>query len=333
MPTEIAEGIQRIETVFGGRALYLYLLRGSDRTLLVDAGAATTAQTAILPLLAAEGIIPDLVLISHPDVDHQGGAHRLLQAFPHLSIACGAADIALVSDPLQLVERRYSHYEVGYGIGFTPAEKAAMFVDAGRWPIPIHQVYSGGEKIWLSPDWFVEVLHLPGHSHGHLGIYDPRSQIAIIQDAVQGRDYPFADGQPWALMPTYLYVDSYIATIRFLRQLPLTALHTAHWPSCAGHQIAAFLDTSLEYCCTVDRLIYDCLAAFPGCSLQETIERVAPELGEWPREIHINFMFSFAGHLDRLVAANIVRSELDGGIYRYTAVRPYQPPVFSSSCS
>ena len=36
-------------------------------------------------------------------------------------------------------------------------------------------------------DWRVEVLHLPGHTLGHIGLWDPRSRAAIVIDAVLER--------------------------------------------------------------------------------------------------------------------------------------------------
>jgi glyoxylase-like metal-dependent hydrolase (beta-lactamase superfamily II) len=58
-----------------------------------------------------------------------------------------------------------------------------MWADLGG-DCPIDFGLRGGETFRLGPEWRVEIMHLPGHSLGHLGVWDPRSGVAIITDAV-----------------------------------------------------------------------------------------------------------------------------------------------------
>ena len=59
-----------------------------------------------------------------------------------------------------------------------------------------------------SDDWRVEVLHLPGHTLGHIGVWDPRSRAAIVIDAVLERGIYSNDGA--LLIPPRVYdLDAY----------------------------------------------------------------------------------------------------------------------------
>ena len=68
---------------------------------------------------------------------------------------------------------------------------------------PVDEGLRGGETLRLSDDWRVEVLHLPGHTFGHIGVWDPRSRAAIIIDAVLERGIYSNDGE--LLIPPRIY--------------------------------------------------------------------------------------------------------------------------------
>ena len=74
--TEIAAGTWRLESLFGTRFLYQYVVLDGDEALIVDTGDATTPRDVIMPGLWSLGIAPEqvtLVVVTHPDLDHQGG--------------------------------------------------------------------------------------------------------------------------------------------------------------------------------------------------------------------------------------------------------------------
>src|SRR5437764_15172179 len=90
--TELAGGIHRIESDLGERFMCQYALVGAERGLLVDTGLAETPAEAIDPYLERLGIEPDLVLISHADVDHSGGNRSFRERHPRAAFACHEAD-------------------------------------------------------------------------------------------------------------------------------------------------------------------------------------------------------------------------------------------------
>ena len=74
---EIAPGVHKIDSITGGRPLQLYLLVGSDRTVLIDAGGSSEPRNVIFPYLEQIGLEPtdlDMVVVTHSDHDHFGGS-------------------------------------------------------------------------------------------------------------------------------------------------------------------------------------------------------------------------------------------------------------------
>ena len=187
--TELLDGVHRIEAQVAGRPLYLFLFLG-DRRLLLDAGCSTTVGDSILPYLrgldlGVEDL--DLLVITHSDLDHQGGPCALARESPRLLVTCGALDRELVSDPEALVSQRYSAY-LEHGIGY--GEDALAWIRAMSGEAQAVDVgLAGGETIRLGPGFELRVLHVPGHSPGHLALHDERSGAVFAGDCVQGSVY------------------------------------------------------------------------------------------------------------------------------------------------
>ncbi len=179
---EVAPGIHRIESVLGPRPFSQYLLR-DERSLLVDTGVKETPAEVILPFL--DGLQPDLVLNSHADVDHYGGNAAIRDAAPETLFLAHARDVPWIESAEAIMRERYGWY-AGYGLGYPP-EVFAWLRDAIGPDMPIDVHLRGGERIRLGPRLTVEVLNLPGHSPGHIGLWDPASSTAIVIDSVMGR--------------------------------------------------------------------------------------------------------------------------------------------------
>jgi glyoxylase-like metal-dependent hydrolase (beta-lactamase superfamily II) len=308
---EVVDGIHRIEAEVGGRPLYLFLFLG-ERNLLLDAGCATTVEEFVLPYLDGLGRGPrdlDLLVITHSDLDHQGGAHALASANPGLTIACGALDRELVSDPEAIVARRYDAFRADHGIGYDDEATAWVREMCGS-PQPVDQVFAGGERIVLAPDRELRVLPVPGHSPGHIALRDSRTGALFSGDCVQGSVYLGLDGTP-KLCPTYTDVDAYLQTIGLIEALQPSELHGCHWPAARDAEVAAFLDESRAYVEDVDVLVRTCLTRGPGgLTLRELIERVNGRLdAPWDPGVVLELVYSLNGHVERLVQRGMVREK------------------------
>jgi glyoxylase-like metal-dependent hydrolase (beta-lactamase superfamily II) len=298
---ELVPGVHRIEAEVGGRPLYLFAFLG-ERRLLLDAGCASTVDNFIAPFLEGLGLglsDLDVLVVTHCDLDHQGGAHRLKRANPSLWVTCGVLDIPLVTAPEALIAQRYQAYVELHAIGPDESGLDWMRRESGG-PVRVDVGWAGGELLELGPDWRVRILHVPGHSAGHLAVYDERSGALFSGDCLQGSVYLGLDGTP-KLCPTYTHVDDYLATASLIESLAPRELHGCHWPAVRGPEVAAFIAETRGYVEHIDGLVHACLAE--PLTLDRLIACVNQQLDPpWPDEVAPELVYSIHGHVERLVA-------------------------------
>ena len=319
---EIAPGVHKIDSITGGRPLQLYLLVGSDRTVLIDAGGSSEPRNVIFPYLEQIGLEPkdlDMVVVTHSDHDHFGGLSAIKSANPSIALTCGDQDRFMVEDPETTYSFRYNHYEADHGVAFDDDAHTAIMGDLGH-AQQVDFTWSGGETLRIARDWLLEIHHVPGHTYGHLCVFDTKNRAIFGGDAVQGSVYPSVEGGA-ALGPTYLYVDSYLMTIRYLKSLDAEMLCLAHWPVKHGHKIGDFLDESRRYVEQVDRLMLEALQrAKNGATMRDLMSELGPRLGDWPREADELLAFSFAGHLERFEGRGLVKRDSTSKPVRFSVI-------------
>ena len=244
---EVAPGIHRIEGDLGERYVCQYLLVGEERTLLVDTGLRDMPEQVIAPYVAGLGrslADVDDVLISHADVDHCGGNRALRAARARRPPALRRGRPAV--DRVQrghagrqlLLVRGLRLRSDGRGRGL-PGARAGRRRARRRRPARRRDAAPG-------PVLGVEVLALPGHTPGHLGLWDPRSGAAIIIDAALA-DGVYDRAGNRLIPPRYYSVADYEATIRRLRALDPALLLTAHYDVMERDEAREFLDRSLAF--------------------------------------------------------------------------------------
>lgn len=304
---EIAAGIHQIKCTFGaGRMVFVYLLIGENAAMLVDTGCAHNPQQDILPYMQQIGFDParlTYILITHSDLDHQGGNAPMKAAAPQALLTCHNLDRPWIEDAEALIAGRYSQFEQDHGIGYGDAGKAGIRADTLCAPIDL--TLSGGERFRLSSDWVVEAVHTPGHTWGHTAVYDARSKTLISGEASMWTHIPNDDWTP-AMPPTYCYVDTYLATQDRLLTMDIDLLASAHWQLQRGKAVAAYLQESRNYCLHVEQVLLDYARAGNRFTLREAIDTLGLTLGGWSSSTNQDFSYGMLGNLDRLTRRGLL---------------------------
>jgi glyoxylase-like metal-dependent hydrolase (beta-lactamase superfamily II) len=209
----------------------------------------------ILPALG--GLVADFVLTSHADVDHIGVNAAIRKAMPRAVFCAHAWDTPWIEDAGLIMSERYLGYD---------SDIAEWLPDAIGTCVPVDLSLQGGEIFRLGPRLTVEVLPLPGHSPGHLGVWDPRSRTAIVVDAVLGRGLLDADGNV-VHPPPIVEVAAYEDAVRFLFELDPVRLLTDYYDVIEGDDVGRFLDESMAF-----------MAAAPDVSLAQPLGLADGEL-------------------------------------------------------
>lgn len=266
---EVAPGITRIESILGPRPFSQYLLH-DERVMLIDSGTKETPGDVILPALA--GTRADYVLASHADVDHFGGNAAIREAMPNVILCAHATDTPWIEDAALIMRERYGWYDA-YGVGYDP-ETAAWLENAMGPSVPIDVQLQGGEVFRLGPLLHVEILPLPGHSPGHVGVWEPRSRTAVVMDAVLAGGLLDTEGRV-IHPPPIVDIAGYESSVRLLQALDPARLLTGHYAVIEGDEVGRFLDESLSF---VERA-RAFVAASPDVPLAELLAGADAELG------------------------------------------------------
>ena len=300
---EIFPHVHQIRSGIADRDLFQYLFIG-DNVLLLDTGTSTTPEEVILPYLRKIGISPDrlsLAVNTHADADHHGGNAPLRRFAENMLLACGDADRTVIENPDRLFALRYNHWMADHGVGL------ALLPEASKWVRemagPAHRIditLRGGERIALDDDRAVRVLHVPGHSNGHLAFYYDRHRAVFVGDALHGSYCPSAKGDP-SLPPAYFSILAYLSTVQLIESLDVEWIYSAHWPAYSLGKAAEFLDECRRFVQMADGQVRKALERHPeGVTLRECMDECGPLLGKWPASNQWLLMYPLHGHMAHL---------------------------------
>jgi glyoxylase-like metal-dependent hydrolase (beta-lactamase superfamily II) len=308
---QVQEHIYRVSSVLGVRRFAQWLVVGDERLLLVDSGVYGTIAEHVSPALAELGKSPtDItdVVISHADVDHYGGNAELRRVAPQARIRSSAQDRPWIESWGEISRDRYGWYR-GHGLDYDDATWEWLENAAGP-DTPIDGTVSDGERLDLG-GIAVDVLALPGHSPGHLGVLHRESGTAIVMDAVLERGLYTTDDELIS-PPPYASVPAYRRTIAGLRELGPARLGTSHYSPIEGEQaVNAFVDGSDAFVADLDAAIVAELGPHPQ-PLEHFWRAADTALGPFV-EMAVELARSVGAHLDHAVEeGRAERSERDG---------------------
>jgi glyoxylase-like metal-dependent hydrolase (beta-lactamase superfamily II) len=218
----------------------IWHVRGRDRDLLVDTG---------LGLASLRDEIADLcdrplsAVATHVHYDHAGSLHEFAERYIH------RLEQAQMADYHELAWIRRDDFpkpildalaEFGYPIEdelLIDALPDADF-DAGAYAVRSAdaQPLDEGDVVDLGDRSF-EVLHLPGHTPGSLGLWEAATGTLFSGDAIY--DGPLLDDLPESDL------GAYATTMKRLRELPVTVVHGGHEPSFGRERMVEIADAWL----------------------------------------------------------------------------------------
>jgi glyoxylase-like metal-dependent hydrolase (beta-lactamase superfamily II) len=248
----VAAGIFRIPLPLPGdglKAVNAYLLRAADGDLLIDCGwdhpASWEVLTSALEHLGSGLSSVRHVFATHFHGDHLGAAGRIREASRALvTLGLGDRESALIlaTDP-ELSSSRAGELLRRHGAASVVA--ALNLAAAGRppraWRTPLPDLYLTGGLLRFQ-DREMEVLPTPGHTRGHLCLFDRVSGTLFAGDHVLPRITPsigveFSDGgRP---------LQNFLSSLETVRELPASLVLPAHGPTFTD--LAGRVDQLLEH--------------------------------------------------------------------------------------
>ena len=315
---ELSPGLHRIECPIGPRYVAIYAIVGSKYTLLVDTGFDDSIRTTVVNYFKEKKLSLDAVkyvINTHSDYDHTGGNKAVRELMPNALICAGERDRAMIENLNSMFSDRYNEFEKDHG--FPESKEAKDFIMTVAFETNVDIGFAGNERIDLGGR-YVEILHTPGHSWGHVSILDEKSGAIIIGDAVLGNSVLLADGQA-AFPPTYRFVEAYRSTIRLLKGYKPTEILTSHYPRYVGQAGIDFLDLSLNYTDLIEQICIDTLkSAGKALTMMELIEISHDRMGVWVDPAYKYLAYPVLGHLEVLESyQKIKRSKNSAGLAQF----------------
>lgn len=315
---ELSPGLHRIECPIGPRYVAIYAIVGSKYTLLVDTGFDDSIRTTVVNYFKEKKLSLDAVryvINTHSDYDHTGGNKAVRELMPNALICAGERDRPMIENLNSMFGDRYNEFEKEHG--FAESKDAKDFMMTVAFETNVDIGFAGNERIDLGGR-YVEILHTPGHSWGHVSILDEKSRAIIIGDAVLGNSVLLADGQP-AFPPTYRFVEAYRSTIRLLKGYQASEILTSHYPRYVGQAGTDFLDLSLNYTDLIEQICLDTLkSAGKALTMMELIEVAHDRMGVWADPAYKYLAYPVLGHLEVLESyQKIKRSKNSAGLAQF----------------
>ncbi|MBI2853396.1 MAG: MBL fold metallo-hydrolase [Chloroflexi bacterium] len=193
---EIVPGIHQIKVLIPDNPLgYLncYLVEGSKGWLMVDTGWSTpdafnSLEQGLKSLRLSFKDI-ETIVITHAHLDHFGLAGRIKQASPRAELICHQWEADLINSryiKFDQLRKKMSSLLARNGAppsSLTTLESALMPEMKYVVVTPPDTILYGGETI-STGIYDLQVIWAPGHSPGHICLYEPRNKLLFAGDHV-----------------------------------------------------------------------------------------------------------------------------------------------------
>lgn len=208
----------------------MFLVEGSDRDMILDTGMGVIPFKPYLDSLRKDPDKDIICVSSHTHIDHIGAVHEFDTRLVH---SAEADEMAAPSGLTTLFRRDMPKalLQTFLDAGYPPIEETLLSAlpFAGYDPetyrlrgAPATGLLGHGDTVDLGNHLY-EVLHLPGHSPGGIGLFERATGILFAADAIY--DGPLIFEGPGMSIPAYRQ------TFDLLKTLPITMVHGGHDPS------------------------------------------------------------------------------------------------------
>jgi glyoxylase-like metal-dependent hydrolase (beta-lactamase superfamily II) len=192
----------------------IWLVTGRDANLLIDTGLGVASLKSYLAHLLEK---PLIVIASHVHFDHAGGCHEFedvrIHVAEHEALCHANQDEMLATAKHAFV--RQADFEQLPAAAFSAAEYSVQ-------PCPQAKQLQHGDIIDLGDKAF-EILHLPGHSPGSIGLLDATAGRLFSGDVVY-------DGELLDELELSV-IDDYVRSMQQLLKIPIEEVRPGHYQS------------------------------------------------------------------------------------------------------
>ncbi|HEY7659332.1 MAG TPA: MBL fold metallo-hydrolase [Actinomycetota bacterium] len=211
----------------------LFLVRGAERDLLVDTGLGIASVRDQLGGLFER---PVVAVATHRHFDHVGGLHEFDEVVVHredakaVARADGFASLRIEEYPPEELSGYERPASLLVAIPRADFDVASYRVE----PVTPTRIVDEGDVVDLGDRRF-EVLHLPGHTPGEIGLWEEATGTLFSGDCVY-ESGALLDGLPES------NVDDYVRSMARLRDLPVRIVHGGHDDSFGRARLLELVD-------------------------------------------------------------------------------------------
>ncbi|MEM3526068.1 MAG: MBL fold metallo-hydrolase, partial [Candidatus Jordarchaeaceae archaeon] len=151
----------------------VYVVKG-EKILLIDSGTSQTTDK-ILKTLEEFKISPETIsaiIITHEHYDHGAGAAELLKRMPTAMVFASEKTAEILRNPSMFEEKSKKYY----------GEAAALVSPYP--PVENVETVEEGDSVELGEGVSLEVVELPGHTPGSIGLFESKTRTFFAGDAV-----------------------------------------------------------------------------------------------------------------------------------------------------
>lgn len=328
---EVVAGIHQIKVPFPkgmSGETNAYIVKGSEGSILVDTGwDSPEGLSAFIKGMEWDRLkLSDIrqIVVTHIHPDHFGLASKLKEL-------CGAK-IATHRIEAGLIDLRYVNSEeltrqvrmelASYGV---PQAESAEFIEASQWmrdlvsPEAPEVILDEGDEI-SNGSFKFEVMRTPGHSPGHISLYEPTKGLFLCGDFVLYDVIPHVGLHPQSGDNP---LGDYLNSLKKIENLKVSFILPGHGP--VFNSLKLRVDEIVQHCEQRDKDIIRALGGDLKTVYQAAVEiswklEVGGisfhELGAWDRRLAVR---ETAAHIRLLTLQDKVGKIDKGGVSTFLA--------------